>query len=371
MTFTVRRQADRYTMDLPVEITAQGMTQVVMLQDLSRTGMFLQMTAPFPDGTQLQLGIVHEGRRLVTLANVTHSLPEAEARSLGRTAGVGVAFGPARAPMDHVFAIAIERMVRERRASARPAGLHVVIADRSVRVLERMSAALDEAGCTVAIATTGMEVLAACLRRTPDVVLVERDLPVMDGLRVIAEMAKDPELAGIPVIVTSEQPSDIEAAFEAGAMDFIAKPFTAVEVVARARRLPTAQPVTTDRVVLRGSLAELGLPALLTLMEQERKTGRLVLFGTNTAWIDVVEGRVVGAGSSGTEPGTRAILMALLDWTHGTFEMLVTVPDHAADDVIYPITHLLLEHARIRDEQQHQAEQMLPRIHERRILALA
>jgi len=355
-------------MALTVEITAQGMTQKVSLQDLSRTGMFLQMSAPFPNGTELQVAIAHEGRRVYAHANVTHSLPEAEARSLGRVAGVGIAFQSAFSPMDHMFQIAIERIVRERRTSVRPAGLHVVIADRSVRVLERMSCALDEAGCTVAIATTGMEVLAACMRRTPDVVLVERDLPVMDGLRVMAEMAADPTLAMVPVIITSEQPSDIDVAFEAGAMDFIAKPFTAVEVVARARRLPRAQPVVTERVALRGSLADIELPALLTMFEHERKSGRLVLFGAQTAWIDVLDGRIIAAGASGPPAPSRAVMMSLLDWTHGSFELLVTVPEETG--VTYPITHLLLEHARIRDEAKRAAEQILPRIQERRELAL-
>lgn len=337
-------------MDLPVEITAQGMTRRVLLQDLSRTGMFLQMAAPFPIGTEIQVCVAHEGRRLYALANVTHSLPEAEARSLGRAAGVGIAFQEALTPMDHLFAIAVERLVRERRAQAQPLGMHVVIADRSVRVLERMSTALDEAGCTVAIATTGMEVLAACLRRIPDVVLVERDLPVLDGLRLLSELANDPVLAMVPVIITSEQPNDIDEAFEAGAMDFIAKPFTSVEVVARARRLPAATPMVADRVVLRGSLAELSLPALLTLLEQERKTGRVVLFGAQTAWIELVDGRIVSAGSSGVAMPTHAVMMSLLDWTHGSFEVVATTPEQAPDGAVLPIMHLLLEHARIRDE---------------------
>ncbi|MBL9014767.1 MAG: DUF4388 domain-containing protein [Myxococcales bacterium] len=336
-------------MDLPVEITAQGVTRRVVLQDLSRTGMFLQMPAPFPIGTEIQLCITHEGRRFYALANVTHSLGEAEARSLGRAAGVGIAFQEASTPMDHLFAIAIERLVRERREQTQPLGMHVVIADRSVRVLERMSTALDEAGCTVAIATTGMEVLAACLRRVPDVVLVERDLPVLDGLRLISELANDPLLAMVPVIITSEQPGDIDIAFEAGAMDFIAKPFTSVEVVARARRLPAATPIVTDRVVLRGSLSELSLAALLTMLELERKTGRVVLFAAQTGWIDLVDGRIVGAGCSGFNATTQDVMMILLDWTHGSFEVVATEPEQV--EIMLPITHLLLEHARIRDEQ--------------------
>ena len=129
------------------------------------------------------------------------------------------------------------------------------------------------------------------------------------------------------------------------------KPFTAVEVVARARRLPAATPIVTDRVVLRGSLSELSLPALLTLLEHERKTGRVVLFGAQTGWIDVVEGRIVSAGCSGVNAPAHAVMMSLLDWTHGTFEVVATEPDHSEDASLLPITHLLLEHARLRDEE--------------------
>jgi hypothetical protein len=44
-------------------------------------------------------------------------------------------------------------------------------------------------------------------------------------------------------------------------------------------------------------------------------------------------------------------MMSLLDWTHGSFEVVATEPEHADDAGLMPITHLLLEHARIRDEQ--------------------
>jgi hypothetical protein len=105
------------------------------------------------------------------------------------------------------------------------------------------------------------------------------------------------------------------------------------------------------------------------MFEHERKSGRLVLFGAQTAWIDVIDGRIVGAGASGQSAPARAVMMSLLDWTHGSFELLVTVPEDTG--VTYPITHLLLEHARIRDEAQRRTEQILPRIHERRELALS
>ena len=362
-------------MDLPVEITAQGMTWQVSLQDLSRSGMFLRMAAPFPVGTELAVALVHEGRKVTTQARVTHSLPDAEARSLGRVAGVGIAFQLAAGPMDHLFAIAIDRLVRERLSTPQPAGLHVVIADRSVRVLERMSTALDEAGCMVAIATTGMEVLAACQRRCPDVVIVDKGLSVMNGLHVLAELAADDQLAAIPVILTSDDPVDIEVAFAHGALDFMQRPYTSVEVIARARRLPAVQPVISARVLLTGSLSELPLPALLTMLEQERKSGRLMLFGARTAWIDIADGRIVGAGCAGMAADTQAMVVTLLDATHGTFELHAPRQPRgrtqAAPEVAYPITHLLLEHARQRDEARRAAERLLPRIQTHRVFAVA
>jgi hypothetical protein len=86
------------------------------------------------------------------------------------------------------------------------------------------------------------------------------------------------------------------------------------------------------------------------MLEQERKTGRLSLTGDNTAWIDIVDGRIVCAGSSTDVATTQTTLMALLDWTHGTFELSSTIPPQVDAALAMPITRLLLEHARLRDE---------------------
>src|SRR5207253_10703995 len=111
---------------------------------------------------------------------------------------------------------------------------------------------------------------------------------VLDGFRVVQRIA---QLApGVPVIVMSAEPGDLAAAFERGAHDFIAKPFTTDEVIARAWRVART-------AALRGSLAAVGLPAVLTMLAHERKTGRLVVTGDRAAWIDLVDGKIVGAGS--------------------------------------------------------------------------
>lgn len=347
----VQRRSDRYTLELAVELFCDGQRQTVSLQDLSRSGMFVRLAQPLPIGARVRISINPDGTRFVTSARVTHCLDQTTARTLGRIAGAGLAFCEPTEAHDHLFALAVDRLLRARRATTSPVGMHIVIADADTRLLERMSTALGEAGFTVATATTGMEALAACLRRTPDVVLLDRALPMFDGFAVFDQLAHDEALMGVPVIIASEEPADAGPAFDRGAIDFVVKPFTAVEVIARARRLVTSAPAAA-RVVLRGTLADITLPALLTLFEQEKKTGRLVLTADHTAWIDLADGRIVGAGSSAptASPDARKTLFAILDWTRGAFELTAIAPPCHDSTLAMPITHLLLEHARLRDE---------------------
>ena len=335
-------------MDLPVELFANGQRRWVALQDLSRSGMFLQTLEPLEVGTKVHVAIAPDGRRLVATARVTHVLPADEAAALGRHPGMGIEFREPCETADHLFLIAIERIIRDKRATAPEPGAHIIIGDPDTRLLERLSTSLAEAGFSVTTATTGMAVLAACLCRTPDIVLLDRSMPVLDGLRVLEAMAHDPRLSAIPVILTSAVATDIGPAFDRGAMDFIAKPFVTHEVIVRARRLACASPRTSDRVILRGTLADIALPALLTMFEMERKTGRLVVTGDHVAWLDIEEGRIVSAGSSrGTH--VASIPMALLDWTTGNFELTSVAGPHNSE-LSLSIRNLLLDHACHTDE---------------------
>ena len=355
----MRRLADRYTMDLQVELTVDGQRQWVALQDLSRTGMFLQVSRSIPIGTTVGVAMsIGDGKRVVTSATVTHLLVPEDALRLGRYPGIGIQFHEPLEPTDQLFALAVERLCRAQRSSTPSIGLHIVIADGDTRMLQRQSNALAEAGFSVATATTGMEAIAACLRKRPDVIVLDRHLPVFDGFRVLETLAEDGTLAGVPVIVTSADLNDLAPAFERGAMDFIAKPFTTLELIVRARRLGHEAPRSRSslfgssfgRVILAGTLSDISLPALLTMFEVERKTGRLAVTGEHLAWIDIVEGRIASAGSATGEPDPRAILMTVLDWTSGSFELTGVAGPHDGD-LALPITHLLLEHACLRDEQ--------------------
>lgn len=312
-------------MDLRVEVAGRE----VIADDVSATGMFVGAMLPIGDEIELRLGDAR------CRARVVH-------RDDGgaRPAGVGVAFTRPEPP----FVLAIDRVLQ--RARGIVTGGHVIVGDAEARVAERLSTALGTAGFSVATATNGMEVLGACARRTPNLILIDRAMPTIDGFALLERLAC--EAPSVPVILMARDTGEVARAFDRGAADFLAKPFSTLEVIARVRRLALAAHV--EQVVLAGNLREVGLPAVLTLLEQERKTGRLVLRNGHTAWIDLVDGRIVDAGWSLAESHARNVVFSVLDWTAGSFKLLASSPRHREAAISMPITHLLLEQARLRDE---------------------
>lgn len=312
-------------MDLRVELGGRE----IVVHDVSPAGLFLATQLPIGDEVEVTLGV---GRARV---RVMH-----RSEGVARPEGVGVAVLEA----SPTFVEAIDRLIQRARGAV--TGGHVVVGDPDPRVAERLSTALGTAGFTVATATNGLEVLGACSRRTPNLILIDREMPTIDGLGLLERLAC--EVAAVPVIVMSRDAGDVARAFERGAADFLAKPFTTLEVVARVRRLALAS--HPEHVVLQGSLQDVGLPAVLTLLEQERKTGRLVLKNGHTAWIDLVEGRIVDAGWSLANDHARNVVFELLDWQSGSFRLLANASLRRDAGIAMAITHLLIEQARLRDE---------------------
>lgn len=349
----MRRRTDRVVMNLPVEVITNGKRMRAISQDISPFGMFVRMTPPLAVGTVIQVVISPNGQRHVTTAQVTHALTEVEARTLGRFPGVGVMFRDPVRPADQGFGEAVTRLIERHKKAHVVAELRIVVGDSQTRLLERLSTSLGNAGFSVATATNGMEAIGACLSRTPDVVLIERDMPVVDGLHVLQEMGRHAELASVPVMMMSADATDLIRlqALQLGAVDFIPKPFTVLEIILRARRWARASQRDHDRVVLRGTLAELGLPSLLTMLEHERKTGQLAVTREQfVAWVDVVEGRIVRARTTELDGDSHQALMSVLDWKEGYFELSSTPTAAPVHDIDVSVTHVLLEHARLADE---------------------
>ena len=337
-------------MDFSVELFAHGTERRVALADLSRTGAFLKISPPLPVGEPIHVAMFFEGRQLAAPAKVVHSLGDSDARALGRPPGIGIAFDPPTRHADTLFLRAVDRLIAKRPRLTVPE-LHVVVGDPSTRILERLSTELGEAGCSVATATNGLEVIGACMRRTPDVVVVDHSLPVINGVQMMTALGRRAGLGHVPVIVMAQDPIELAAAFERGARDVIRKPFGVAELVARCHHVVRGSAKPGERVILRGDLAEIGLPAILVMLEQEKKSGRVVLrAGSMNGWLELAHGVIVDASSTQVSTDLRGVVMSLLDWTKGELELVVNTDIFTMPSPGLAITYALIEHARICDE---------------------
>jgi CheY-like chemotaxis protein len=79
----------------------------------------------------------------------------------------------------------------------------VLVVDDDPDTVETMRDILVEEGHTVLSARNGREALEVALRRRPDLVLLDLDMPVMDGRAFLDVVRRTPELAGISVVVLS------------------------------------------------------------------------------------------------------------------------------------------------------------------------
>jgi adenylate cyclase len=120
--------------------------------------------------------------------------------------------------------------VKPRRVQGR---LLVVDDDESNR--DMLSRRLQRDGYTVQMAANGVEAL-RLLRASPfDLLLLDLIMPGLDGYQVLLRMKQDPALRGVPVIMLSalDQEEGIARCLEAGAEDYVAKPFRPVFLRAR------------------------------------------------------------------------------------------------------------------------------------------
>ena len=114
---------------------------------------------------------------------------------------------------------------------------HVLIIedDGITRLLETIS--LQHAGWVVSEAATGCDGVALAAETLPEVIICDRLLPDLDGIEVIAHLARDPATATIPVVLVTgmSEVDEIVAGIDAGAHDYLVKPFEMIELEVRCR----------------------------------------------------------------------------------------------------------------------------------------
>jgi two-component system alkaline phosphatase synthesis response regulator PhoP len=96
---------------------------------------------------------------------------------------------------------------------------------------------LEREGYHVLRSRNGVDALQQARARRPDLVLLDLMLPGMDGLEVCRRLRQDPATASLPVVMLTAKGEEVDRVLglELGADDYIAKPFSPKEVVARVR----------------------------------------------------------------------------------------------------------------------------------------
>ena len=109
----------------------------------------------------------------------------------------------------------------------------IVEDDRDIADLLRMY--LEKAGYTVDVANSGADVLEQVRELPPDLIVLDLMLPGMDGLAICRALRAGERTASIPIIILSARAaeSDRIQGLELGADDYVTKPFSPKEVVAR------------------------------------------------------------------------------------------------------------------------------------------
>lgn len=113
----------------------------------------------------------------------------------------------------------------------------ILIVDDIPSNLNFLSEVLHVEGIGVILATTGADAIEIARYKTPDLILLDIAMPVMDGYEVCEKLKEDPATRDIPVIFLTArtEPEDILQGFQTGAVDYILKPFNAMELIARVK----------------------------------------------------------------------------------------------------------------------------------------
>jgi CheY-like chemotaxis protein len=243
----------------------------------------------------------------------------------------------------------------------------VLVVDDDQWILRMVTTVLEKRGYEIFTAHDGEEGFRVAIAHPPDLIISDVMMPRMDGWTLVKALRSKAEFALVPVVFLTALSSDDDRirGFRLGADDYLPKPFRFEELdlrVANALRKKliveqqtraSARSAGRDGSGLSGTLDEIGLSSVLTILEMERKSGVLVLArpgGGETARVFLRDGRVVRARLDGKPtPKNEDAVYHLLTWSEGRFEFSSLEVD-MEDEVRSSTTHLLIEGARLLDE---------------------
>ena len=179
----------------------------------------------------------------------------------------------------------------------------VLVVDDEPRIVELARDYLEHAGFGVIVATDGPSALTAVRLRKPDVLVLDLGLPGMDGLDVARAVRRD---STVPIIMLTARDDELDRVLglEIGADDYITKPFSPRELVARIRAILRR----VDRQEAPGDRIEVGAVSIDVARMRVAVAGRTVELTPTEFGLLVALAR---------QPGRIFTRSQLLDAIHG------------------------------------------------------
>jgi two-component system, OmpR family, alkaline phosphatase synthesis response regulator PhoP len=115
----------------------------------------------------------------------------------------------------------------------------ILVVEDDQDIAQLVARYLQKAGFAADVLASGREALATIAARPPDLLILDRMLPQVDGLEICRAVRANDKTAAIPIIMLTAraEESDRIVGLEIGADDYVAKPFSPNELVARVRAL--------------------------------------------------------------------------------------------------------------------------------------
>jgi DNA-binding response OmpR family regulator len=169
----------------------------------------------------------------------------------------------------------------------------ILVIDDEPDIVELVRYQAERAGFLCLTAGDGRSALRLARAEHPDLVILDLMLPDLDGLEVCRQLRHDPALTQLPIIMLTAKAEEVDrvVGLEVGADDYVVKPFSPRELMARVkavlrRREPPAEPVTRvgeleldearHRVSVRGTPVELTAREFSLLVALVRAGGRVL-----------------------------------------------------------------------------------------------
>src|SRR5262245_31454212 len=111
----------------------------------------------------------------------------------------------------------------------------ILLAEDEAQIGDMVAFKLANAGHDVVRVADGEAALAAAARERPDIIILDVMMPGLDGFSVLGRLKADPSLRATPVIMLTArgQERDVLSGLQGGAADYVVKPFSLKELLAR------------------------------------------------------------------------------------------------------------------------------------------